>query len=396
MFPLPIRSTLRFAAVLSVLAVAWADGVVAQTVTPVGSAPVCRGCVIEIRKGFLLGHIDDGELLGDLVHEPARTADGEYVVAGTAGLDGVLVYGRDGRCQRLIGRLGEGPGELRQVTGVRSMPGDSIMVLQIGRATVYDLAGNYARSASTGPLRASSAVSVGPDGRILYGSWISTTERAGLQFHLFDPAFESIRSFGAVPPAMQAACRRCATHATAWSRARPSHFWSLSPNAYEIKLWHESGRLVQRLPVSSAWFEPWDSDPDPPATTGPLTRDRTARPPVRPNSRLVRISEDSAGLLWVTGYVPTANWTPPPPPPPLGAPRDPDAMHRMLEQSRRSWDTIIEVIDPLRGVILASRRFERESLAAIDADTYWTPERDPRIGLVQLQIWHTALVDNRE
>jgi hypothetical protein len=277
--------------------------------------------------------------------------------------------------------------------GVRILPGDSLLVLQPGRATVLDPGGAFARTATPPPMQAAHALHVAPDGRLLYSSWIRTADRAGLQYHLMTPGFEPLRSFGAVPQQRQTSCSNCATYSATWSRTRPGHFWALAPNRYELELWHESGRLVERLEVAAPWFRAWDENPA--RTAGGAVRivdgalviggERPAA--AQPPHRLTRISEDDQGLVWVSAHVPSAQWAALPDP---GPDRHPDA--RAMEQAQRNFDTVIEVIDPARGTLLASLRLPAQSLSALDAQTYWTRAQDPRTGLVQVQIWYAALV----
>jgi hypothetical protein len=396
---IPRRGAAGFALLLALVCPNVCQDLRAQPVVrTVDARASCQECRIDVRRGPLLGDIDDAELLGDLVSAVVLAEDGRILVAGASGLDAVLVYGADGRFLQRIGRRGQGPGELQHVTGVKSWPGDSILALQIGRATWFDAGGNPARTSPTSNLRANHALSIDAAGRIVYSSIIRTPELAGLQYHLFDGDFEHVRSFGTVPPEIQADCSRCTTHTTFWSAARPGAFWVLPPNRYEIGLWHESGRELERLPVRSSWFEAWHRDPprSGPVVDGVIRLDaQAARPTTPPDPRLTSIGEDASGLLWVTAFVPSADWTPPPPGPAFVSPQDTAHLRALREHTRRSFDTIIEVIDPAEGRLLASTRLRGTNLTSLGAGRYYQLQNDPRTGLVQLQMWSASLVRGR-
>jgi hypothetical protein len=363
-------------------------GIHAQSGHQIRGDPACPGCRIDLLPGPLLGNLEDDELIGELIFNIARTGDGKYLVAGAHGQDRILVFDADGTMLQVIGRRGQGPGEFWTVTGVGVLPGDSIIAYQPGRISVFDPAGRFVRTAALPWQLAAYAVRVSPSGNFLLPSWVRTAERAGLQFHLLNSELQPIRSFGTVPAARQAACSRCATYSVAWSTHRPGHFWALAPNQYEIELWHESGALVSRYLVASRWFEPWNSDPVRAGRPqGGLTFGQSQQAPTTPPpSQLGRVAEDANGLLWVSGFAPSAEWAPVPPPA-AGRAHTPE----QANQVQRNLDRYIEVIDPDRRVIVASTRFPARSIVMIDERTFWSRVHDPRTGIIQIQIWHATL-----
>jgi hypothetical protein len=74
-----------------------------------------------------------------------ETAAGSIVIA--TGSYELRIYGRDGQHQTTLGRLGDGPGEFRQIKGIYPFRGDSIAVFDEAqqRVTVLALYGSGAR-----------------------------------------------------------------------------------------------------------------------------------------------------------------------------------------------------------------------------------------------------------
>ena len=64
------------------------------------------------------------------------------------------------------------------------------------------------------------------------------------------------------------------------------------------------------------------------------------------------------------------------------------------EHNRRYFDTIIDVIDPTRGVLLTSQRIEHTRLSPISANTWWSDQEDAA-GVIQLVIHQIDLIRER-
>jgi hypothetical protein len=337
----------------------------------------------------------DQELIGDLITGVDVLSDGRFVVAGASGRDGVLMFSRDGTFDSMIGRPGRGPGEVTGVSGVKVGSADTVLVFSVGRVSLFDSQGRYVREAATPWLTAPHAVKLGRDGRTMYSSWIRTPVQAGFQFHRLDDAFRPAMSFGEVSAASRAACPVCFTPRTTWSNARPSHFWAVAPNRYEIDLWQEDGQLVERLVVNSPWFTPWENEASAgrQAGRGLLTVPEGRMSMVSPASEpprpvLVGIAEDSLGYLWVVARVAAVDWKPFGRPPPTVP--DDRYTREFMQYTRSSMDTIIEIVDPVRHVVVARTRVRNQGLLPLSAGVFWSSREDAS-GLVQVQI-HTVIL----
>lgn len=366
----------------------------AQTSRRVPADVTCSSCRIQVVRTALLGNMNDAEILGELIGGVAQTRNG-FLVAGASGGTNVLQYGRDGRLQRLIGQPGSGPGELDYVTSVLALAGDSVVAIQRGRVTIFGPDGTFARAASTPRLTSPMYLRPAHENTWLYSRWLTSPGASGFQYHVFSADFQLLRSFGPVPADHARDCVSCAGYATSPSNARPRHFWALPPNQYAIDLWHHSGTHIERIAVSSNWFRPWNSDVVPRQSGAPLNPNRRVTPPqTPPRPRLSRIWEDADGLLWITGHIASRQWRSVDPGP-AGRSRTGDELWSMLEQSRRNFDTIIEVVDPRRGVIIARHTVAAEGLVGFAPGFYWSIVQDGRTGLVQIQIWSATLTGYR-
>ena len=73
-----------------------------------------------------------------------RLSNGRIVV-GDMGSSEVRFYDPDGRHIKTVGRKGEGPGEFVQISHLRRMAGDSILVAEFNRSNVLTTDGKYVR-----------------------------------------------------------------------------------------------------------------------------------------------------------------------------------------------------------------------------------------------------------
>lgn len=110
---------------------------------------------------------------------------------------------------------------------------------------------------------------------------------------------------------------------------------------YLIEAWSEGGERSLALKRDVPWYPPsdgmWDLIP--------------GRPPY---PRMLGIWEDTAGRIWTAVLVPEEDWQDG-----TGAPRilEGREIYRILDRAE-VYDTILEVIDPKRGAVLYSQRFD--------------------------------------
>ena len=112
--------------------------------------------------------------------------------------------------------------------------------------------------------------------------------------------------------------------------------WAAYQNRYEVELWDTAGRRLRRLARDAEWFDIYRSDEFSARNRRHLLRERERGNRLAPSlqypPRVTALEQDGRGRLWTLVSV---------------APEKPE--------DRRN--TIVEVIDPAAGRIVASRRF---------------------------------------
>jgi hypothetical protein len=172
-------------------------------------------------------------------------------------------------------------------------------------------------------------------GSFVISAPIRTPARVGYPLHLVNDAGRIVRSFGSASGAFRPDIPYFGYRTIA--PAGPGQVWSAHLNQYRIELWSTEGRKLRELRRSVPWFPPYLVSREPSRSVPPATL-------------LGDVRQDRDGRLWVRIMVPDANWR--------RAVR-PGGPHGItIADDNRYYDTVIEVIDPRRARLLASRRFD--------------------------------------
>jgi hypothetical protein len=337
------RSTARTAGTALLLASSLSRPLASQTypVTTIAERDRCTECSVIITRGPTFG-TDSGdgmvESSGSVVSQDSR---GRFYVVGNYPTE-VKVYDSNGRFLRTIGRSGEGPGEFMGIAKVIATPGDSLVVLdQVqARYSILDPHYRFIRSGRLpfGPEYQSLRL---PDGTFVFSLPLHTPERIGLPLHHVDQSGTIKRSFGSEtgvyrPDVPYLDRRSISPHG---SRT----IWSAYHTQYVIdQLDVVTGRIIRRVERRTSWFPP-NLRP----RTGP-------RDPDRPEPFLSRVAQGPDGLLWVQLIVPDPDWKDA-----LGTRSADNPVHVSIADIDGYEDTIIEVLDPGTGRLMASHRFDR-------------------------------------
>lgn len=259
-----------------------------------------------------------------------RLSTGEYLMSGPIGGGEILVYGNDGGpAIRSIGRSGRGPGEFGERVRLLVGPGDTVHVLDDSNRRLVSL------DPSGGVVESFQVLYVaGAFALLRNGSLVIHRKPTGLPgedstlFYVLDPSGNELARFG------EATRQLIGDDQWIVSAARPSGFWTASMWQYELYRHSTPGVVEQTLSRNVEWF-PRD---------GELSPDIYEAIPPPPN--LAHIWQDSAGRLWTYSVVPDTEWEP-------GL-----RQQSMPDWTRRTFDTMIEVIDLERARLIAQERYD--------------------------------------
>ena len=283
----------------------------------------------QLRPGHIpLGSPGDSFLVraGSRVVQDTR---GFYYVGPALSPGRVLLYDSTGQQLRAIGTPGPGPEEIGRIERIALDPHDTLHVYHGLRHTVFSPSFESVRTSRL-PGRIG-GVTFLQDGRQLVTAFVATRERAGYTMHILDGDSLSL-SFGLTSgkgdPVASAMVMAMQVVPSA-----PEQVWLAHGNQYRLERWDPSGSLLRVITRDVWWF---------PASTYPL----------RTSVQGGIVQEDTAGNLWTVARIPTL-----------------DAKRPIIEGPERKvdytsyesfygqWASMVEVIDPQGGRLIASQRF---------------------------------------
>lgn len=321
---------LPFALALAATAPARAQNPAVTTLT---ESPDCD-CRIELTRVISLS---DSLHPGLFAYSPLVMRDSRgnwYATSNTDGLKQVGVFDPDGRLKKVLGGLGEGPGEFTIINHIVVDSGDTLYVYDHAqlRRSVFDPGHEFVRTERI-PAFMRDMVPL-PSGHMIVNSTIRTADGVDWPLHLIGADGGVLQTFG---------------NETASSRPDDSFLelraiavdgegvlWVAPKNAYELSAYSMAGTRLEptnrRYRRQVDWFQPW-TEPS-----------RGAEPP-KPNVNQIAFGPEDPSLLWVLISVADAEWAPVPP------------QRSSKELIDSLYDDILEVIDVKSGSVLASRRF---------------------------------------
>lgn len=310
----------------------------AQERLVVADQSACASCSITVRERTILG---DERGRGTIDHSESRALrrrDGTFLVRGNYSTE-LKVFGADGKFVRTIGREGGGPGEFRGIATLAPLRGDSVLVLDWGASAYSVLAPNdsVVRGGALPFVPGNVAVAL-PSGELLINKDVRTAASIGYPLHRVARDGRLMQSFGSDAGVFRPDIPYLVSRALASSRG--ALVWSALRTNYQIDLVDaRRGTTLRSLRRDATWF------PD-----GMLPPKAGKTESLAPTPFIQDIREDSAGRLWVLISVADPNWR--------QAVRPPQGAgdHPVILDEHGYRDTRIEVLDPARGVLLASTR----------------------------------------
>lgn len=305
----------------------------AQRTVEISDRPSCRRCEIQRIPLPALGDESGEGIIESDFSRAVQDSRGRVYLAGPYASQ-ILVFDKQGRFVRRIGRLGGGPGEFNGIGSLHVGPGDSLFVFdnQQSRLSTLTPDGEFVRSI---PIPISPEVTnfVASDGRFIIGRSFGVPELGAHPLHLFDSEGRRLRSFGnfsgEVRPDVPGFLSRSLAPATG------PRIWSGHLMAYvmdRINLNTGTRDLVVRR--EARWFPPRLQPP----------RDRGM---IGPDPGIRAIQEDEVGRLWVLLAIPDPKWRT------VYRPSGPGDTHGSVIDLQEFYNTRIEVLDPERGLLIA-------------------------------------------
>lgn len=300
----------------------------------------CEACTITPEHVVDLGSAEGSGVIGSPA-DVVRRANGQWVVTDFMGNGRLLVFQTDGSFLRALGRKGQGPGEYDLPLAAVVEPGDSLAVIDygLGRLSILSPGLEFVRSAPLGPARG--PVTLLSGGRHVISANIRTPGSIGLPLHLIGADGRVVRSFGVAAPIEN--LRNQDLFYRPLAADSSGTVWSGELLRYVLTQWDTTGTLLSRLERRAEWF--------PPQSDYGLRKDRTVPPP--PGVRGIAL--DKRGLLWVSIDVPDPHWKDA-----FVEGSDPYGRARLVvEDLNAYYDGLVEIIGPVRGVVVARTRFDQ-------------------------------------
>lgn len=251
-----------------------------------------------------------------------------------AAMDHVLVFAPEGNFLRRVGRRGEGPGEMLELSSVAIVDDGVFVVIDRGRGVImkFDWTGTLLHEVRIRGWIPSGLALLPLGGDIaVYEANIRTADRIGYPLHLINLETGGIgTSFGSLTGEYDPDRERRLVITAA--RGSGDSIWVARLFAYWIELWDSDNRLLVSMRRDLDWF------PD-------ALVDRTGihgRPalPREPEPTLMGVVADDS-LLWVMVHRSDDRWK-----------------QASQYDDQKRVDTFIEVIDWKRGRVIASQRFD--------------------------------------
>lgn len=303
------------------------DGMPAGLACPVSEVPL--GTVAGSSEAPL-----SGADLGRLALDP----DGAIWIAPRAETGLLLRYGLDeGDLELHTMILAPGSERPLMIDHVKHVEDDGPHVFAQGSLVRLSRTGEVRNRTPLPTLGRVGDVAVFRDGRYVLNGPVSDPEGMDRPVHIVNPDGDLLHSLSERIPSLATRYHGSAEGFRVLALAHDeSGVWIAARNAYEITRWSSTGVRELTLRRNVDWFEPW-TEWVPPTQASP--------PP-----RLRDLASDESGRLWTRIIVADPEFEPLPPP-------DPGALHMRYAEDSRQYDSVLEVLDPDSGAVLAHCRY---------------------------------------
>jgi hypothetical protein len=291
---------------------------------------------IAAREVVVLGTDDGAGILG----APAsvlRVASGDWLVMDYMLPGQPRLFESDGTPKWTIARSGAGPNEFDFVEWMALGPGDSVYFVDRGNSRLA-VRSPTLRPGRTAPLYSfANGIVILPDGGLV----TATRGRGGVDAPLVYLSADGTeqRGLGKIPAEPRS------TNFFPWFRtlaeSTDTSFWAAELTRHVVREWSVSGRLLNEIELDEPWFPPQEGF--------------GANAEEEPRPSLMAIDLDEHGLLWLLTYTADPDW--------MDAAEDGKDPYgrssKVIRDLSRYYDTVIEVVDPAEGEVIASLRMDQ-------------------------------------
>lgn len=332
------RITLSVALLVTLATVARSQPVVSTV--EVRGVEGCRGCRITAVEVARIGRGGEHEHLDQWPQSMWQDRRGRIFVMQSNGHVLPMVFDSSGAFLRSLGREGTGPGELRNAAVVFGDKSDTTFIHDWGngRLTILDPELHIVRQIPF--ARIALKATALSDGTILANAVTRDRARPGLPFQLFNRAGERVGVTGTGDIPMAPSTEIFFAYRVA--AAREGGFWAVPlKGRHLIERWTTLTSVTVFRRTGVPWFVEFSTGPD------RLNQASLVA------SEMRGVWEDSVGLVWTLIRV-----ADPRGPSPRDTLRNPEGVYTVARNMAREYDTIVEVLDPRSGRLIASQRFD--------------------------------------
>jgi hypothetical protein len=352
--------------VFSLLSLLFQAGLAGQTIEISGEATTCSDC-LELIHSLTLGE-QDGPGFLEMTDLVAIDGKGQIWVGL---LENLKVFSPEGTFIKEIGRRGEGPGEFRGNTRVVADRDVNIHVFDRNnsRHTLFSPDGEIL---SEWPIlgKVPNAVFL-EDGRIAANMVSTNRDLVGLPIHLLDPSDGNIlQSFGAEEGEHFNLRERWPGYRSL-TLGSDTTLWTSSRSKYRFREWDlRTGKKIRELVGQVEWFPP-----DPAANAN--------RNSLEPLPSIPAIRFNDQGYLVVLILLKAPDWESHMVPKTLST----GMVMEQPDKYENIMDTLIQVINPSSGRLLAAQRFPQVVWGFLGEDLVFGVSEDD-LGVPRVEIWN--------
>jgi hypothetical protein len=301
------------------------------------ACPICSITAVEIGSAF------------EAIESAERLTDGEIAMDGRGHVYLVAdwrrwqvdVFDSTGRHVKTLDKRGAGPGEFRGIRGLVVGDGDTTSVIDQSNGRRVYLSPSSLEEVRTAkwygtPVAGLSRLS---PGRLVGANWLQSHSPLSRAIIVFDDSGQKVMMVDGGPDSTRP---RSGMEWARWVTPDGSGgFFSAHMGEYVIDKWSADGRLLGSRRIPSSWMAGTSESSDPKAFElggSPIVKG---------------IVRDTSGLLWVLGRIRDRKWRKG-----LGTRKDESGREVQFPDDWNQYDdSVIEVIDPETGAVVARQRF---------------------------------------